>query len=259
VAVLFLCAQFFTACSSSREITEARQQQQSLHDSLARLEASAKQSSHVLNDQSDRIGTLERRVQMQQAQIEALSAYLDSSSRKKLNLHNRKQAASMTSHATKQGAATGQSLKQTSITANPESGQIGEGEKNAYTAAYLALKSGRYDEASKAFIVQLKDFPQGEFADQAWYWLGESQYAQKNSKQAIQSFKQVIDKFPESVKHDAALLKLGQIYQTMNRPKEARKYFEKLIALHADSTTAEQARSALAGMKANSQTKAQGK
>ncbi len=130
----------------------------------------------------------------------------------------------------------------------PEAAQRAEAEKNAYTSAYLALKSGRHEEASKAFKEQLKAFPEGEYTDQAWYWLGESQYAQQLQKPAIASFKQVIDKFPASVKHAAALLRLGQIYQSTQQPKLASRYFNRLIKEHADSTAAEQARSALAGM-----------
>ncbi len=118
---------------------------------------------------------------------------------------------------------------------------VGE-EKNHYTAAYLALKSGRYEEATNSFRSLLKKFPKGEYADQAWYWLGESYYAQHKIKQAIHAFETVIKRYPGSAKHAAALLKLGLAYQDTARMKNARAILQRLIREHPDSAAAEQAR-----------------
>jgi len=120
-----------------------------------------------------------------------------------------------------------------------------EEEKNHYTAAYLALKSGRYGEASNNFRALLKKFPKGKYADQAWYWLGESYYAQHNLKQAIHAFETVAKHYPKSAKHAAALLKLGLAYQDTSRKRDARATLRRIIREHADSAAAEQARSQL--------------
>lgn len=126
-----------------------------------------------------------------------------------------------------------------------------ETEKNAYTAAYLALKSGRFVEASKGFNEQLDLYPNGEYADQAWYWLGETRYAQQAYAMASNAFKYVTNNYPKSVKHGAALLKLGQISQILNRNNDAIKYYNRLINEHGDSKSAEQAREALFRMQNN--------
>jgi tol-pal system protein YbgF len=128
-----------------------------------------------------------------------------------------------------------------------------ETEKNAYTAAYLALKSGRFDEASKGFNEQLDLYPDGEYADQAWYWLGETRHAQQAYDMASHAFKYVINNYPKSVKHDAALLKLGQVSQVLNRNNDAIKYYNRLINEYGDSKSAEQAREALARMQNKSE------
>jgi len=123
---------------------------------------------------------------------------------------------------------------------------LAEAEKNAYTAAYLALKSGRFDEASKAFNKQLDSYPQGEYADQAWYWLGESHLAQQSQQEnALHAFKYVADHYPESVKHASALLKLGQLSEMSGKKGAAVAYYSRLIKEHPESTLSEQARAAL--------------
>ncbi|GMQ99194.1 MAG: hypothetical protein BMS9Abin18_0010 [Zetaproteobacteria bacterium] len=130
-----------------------------------------------------------------------------------------------------------------SVVASPV--QRGEKEKNHYTAAYLALKSGRYEEATRSFRSLLKTFPKGEYADQAWYWLGESYYAQRNLKQAIHAFETIAKHYPKSAKHAAALLKLGLAYQDASRMRNARATLQRLVREHSDSAAAEQARSQL--------------
>ncbi len=115
-------------------------------------------------------------------------------------------------------------------------------EKNAYTAAYLALKSGRYDESSYGFSAVIQGHPDGVYTDQAYYWLGESLIAQHRDKEAIDAFKLVANKYKDSPKHAAALLKLAAVYQTLNRPKNARSALERVIKEHPDSRSAERAR-----------------
>jgi len=123
--------------------------------------------------------------------------------------------------------------------------QRGEEEKNHYTAAYLALKSGRYKEATQDFRSLLKAFPKGKYTDQAWYWLGESYYAQHSIKQATHAFEIVARHYPKSAKYAAALLKLGLAYQDASRMRDARVTLQRLVQEHPDSAAAEQARSQL--------------
>jgi len=123
-------------------------------------------------------------------------------------------------------------------------------EKNNYTAAYLALKSGRYEEASIGFKTLLHDHPQGEYADQAWFWLAESHFAQRKYNDAIDAFNKVANDYPDSAKHPAALLKLASAYQESNRRGDAKAVLQRLIQQHPESNAAEQARNELRKMDA---------
>lgn len=121
-------------------------------------------------------------------------------------------------------------------------------EKNSYTAAYLALKSGRYEEASVGFKALLKEHPKGEYADQAWFWLGESYYAQHQIKEAAEAFNKVATDYPDSAKHPAALLKLADAYQELGRKGDAKAALQRLIKQHGETNAAEQAREQLKQM-----------
>lgn len=121
-------------------------------------------------------------------------------------------------------------------------------EKNQYTAAYLALKSSRYDEASLGFLKVVGDFPKGEFTDQAYYWLGESYVAQRKNKDAVEAFTMVANNFPKSPKHAAALLKLASVYESLKMIGDARAVLSRVTKEHPDSRSAERARVQLENM-----------
>ena len=121
----------------------------------------------------------------------------------------------------------------------------GEDEKNAYSAAYLALKSGRYDEASQDFSALVRKYPKGEYIDQALYWYGESLYAQHRLKRAAQVLEQVVRQHPKSVKRAAALLRLGSVYKDLHRTGDAAAVFKRLIREYPHTVMAANARLAL--------------
>ncbi len=118
-------------------------------------------------------------------------------------------------------------------------------EKNRYTAAYLSFKSGRYDESAAALLSIIGDYPQGEYTDQAYYWLGENYEAQNKIDMAIAAYRMVVNKYPDSAKDAAALLRLGRIYQRLHRPVKMRQAFQLLLRRHPDSPEAEEVRTSI--------------
>ena len=125
-------------------------------------------------------------------------------------------------------------------------------EKNAYTAAYLALKSGRYDEASSGFVKVIKAHPKGEYTDQAYYWLGESLVALLRNTEALESFTVVANQYPKSAKHAAALLKIAAVYKSMKKIEKSRAALQRVIKEYPDGRTAERARAELKALDAQS-------
>ncbi len=209
------------------------------------------QDAHVANaklqenieDLDQRILSLESISSKQRAKIDALEAGLTQV--KTVPVQTRKKKES-----TKKKKALNKKLDDLSAKLNPELAKKVEvsAEKNAYTAAYLALKSSRYDESSLGFSSVIKLYPEGEYTDQAYYWLGESLVAQQQYKEAVNAFLTVVNKFPDSTKHAASLLKLAQVYKSLNKSRESRAALVQVIKEHPGSRSAELARNQLNSM-----------
>ena len=82
-------------------------------------------------------------------------------------------------------------------------------DRDAYQAAFALLREARYEEAKAAFKSFLETYPQSSLVPNAWYWLGEVNYVNKNFDTAIGQFRTVVDEFPQSTKAADAWLKLG--------------------------------------------------
>ena len=82
-------------------------------------------------------------------------------------------------------------------------------EKSAYQAAFDTLKSGQYVESARQFQAFLAQYPNGTYAPNALYWLGESYYVTQNYDLAQQQFQALLQRYPTHDKASAALLKLG--------------------------------------------------
>lgn len=96
-----------------------------------------------------------------------------------------------------------------------------EGEREAYDAAFAALRGGRYDESARMFNSFLGYFPSGAFAPNALYWLGESYYVTQNYKLAQDQFRQLLERYPTHDKAPGALLKVGLSQQGLQQLDEA--------------------------------------
>ena len=99
--------------------------------------------------------------------------------------------------------------RQPSVYGDPGKLALGEGERGAYEAAFDALKAGRYDDSANLFQQFLQDYPNGSYAPNALYWLGESYYVTQNYALAQQQFQALLDRYPTHDKAAGALLKVG--------------------------------------------------
>lgn len=136
--------------------------------------------------------------------------------------------------AQKQGQAENRGGK----TAARNGSSVDSVEYEAYERAFTTLKEGRYAKSQQEFNEFLQRYPNGQYADNARYWLGESYYVGRHFDQALGQFQKVLDNFPHSTKRAGAQLKIGFIQFEQGKLDQARKTLGEVIQRYPDSTAA---------------------
>ena len=122
-------------------------------------------------------------------------------------------------------------------------------EEATYLAVFDKLRGGRYDEAITGFRDLLQRWPDGRYADNAWYWMGESYYAKRDYDAALECFRALLEKFPASAKAPDAMLKTGMAQLEKKQKAEAKATLQKLVSEYPDSNAANVARQRLEQIK----------
>lgn len=122
-------------------------------------------------------------------------------------------------------------------------------ERLSYEKAFGLLKDRRYGQAVEAFKVFLKSYPNGLYAGNAQYWLGEANYVQRNFKLALDDFGKVVKNYVTSPKRADAMLKMGYTYQELGQLDEARLSLSNVSKNYPNSTAANLAQKRLQDIK----------
>ena len=122
-------------------------------------------------------------------------------------------------------------------------------ERAAYDEAFAALRDGRYAESARRFGAFVQQYPNGEYADNATYWLGESYYVTQNYEIALETFRDLLDRFPESSKAPDALLKIGYCHFELRQWREAELALNDVVQRYPDTTVARLAQGRLRALR----------
>lgn len=137
----------------------------------------------------------------------------------------------------------------------PASSTMSEVERNvarsAYERAFNLLKQGRYGLATVSFKAFLETYPDAAYADNAQYWMGEANYAQKKYKSALTEFQKVIDKYPNSPKRADAMLKIGYTHDELGNKKLAMQALNSIVSTYPNSTAARLAQKRMKNLKSS--------
>jgi tol-pal system protein YbgF len=111
------------------------------------------------------------------------------------------------------------------------SGSIGtvsqEEYENRYNEGRAAFEGRNYHDAIQLFESLLASTTNNSLADNAQYWIGESQYALRQYDSAILSFEKVFT-FTKSNKKDDSQFKLGMCYLQKGDKQKAQEQFDRL-------------------------------
>jgi tol-pal system protein YbgF len=126
-------------------------------------------------------------------------------------------------------------------------------EKAMYDQAFAALRDGRYAESARLFRAFLDVHPNGELAPNALYWLGESYYVTQNFQIALDTFNELLRRFPQSPKAQDALLKVGYCHYELKQWPEAERALNEVVRRYPDTTVARLAQGRLRALRLDAQ------
>ncbi len=124
--------------------------------------------------------------------------------------------------------AAAQAMTETKKTESSETAMKTDIPMAQYEEALGAFKSKKYEDAASAFQKMLDENVPDEIADNCHYWIGESKYAKRKYKEAIEQFDSVMT-FKRSEKKGDAQFMIAQCYERMGNKAKAKEAFEKVV------------------------------
>ena len=154
--------------------------------------------------------------QIRQLRQQSLERYMD--------MDRRLSGAAGTGSSELSGAAGATSQSPAEAVALP-------GEEDAYRAAYALLVGQEFDQAVAAFKQFLLDYPNGRFAPNAYYWLGELYLVidPRDLEASRQSFTLLLEQYPGNSKEADARYKLGVVYFEKGNAEVARQHLDRVL------------------------------
>lgn len=108
-------------------------------------------------------------------------------------------------------------------------------EQASYQAAFDLLKEGHYQKAIEGLKVFLETYPQGTYAGNAQYWLGEAYYVTRQYEAAMQAFQRLQEAYPKSPKVSHAELKIGYIHYELGQMADAERILTSLVTRYPNA------------------------
>jgi tol-pal system protein YbgF len=111
-------------------------------------------------------------------------------------------------------------------------------EQTIYQQGFALLKSKQYDRALTQFKDYVSKYPQGHYAVNAHFWMGEINYLQGKHAAAKKSFEIVVKNYPKDQKIPDALLKLAIIATDNGQKQKAEEMLVQIQKQYPGTTAA---------------------
>ena len=113
-------------------------------------------------------------------------------------------------------------------------------EQTLYDIAHDLIRNKQYDLAISQLRAVINRFPEGTYAPNVYYWLGQvyAAKAKPDLESATEALEHVIQFYPDHRKVPDAAFKLGQIYNLLGECERARDLLQQVVAAHKGKTVA---------------------
>ena len=120
-------------------------------------------------------------------------------------------------------------------------GQASEipGEGDAYRGAYSLVRSQQFEQAVGAFQQFLRNYPDGKYAPNAHYWLGELYLVIDPSdlEASRQAFTLLLNQYPDNPKAPDAMYKLGKVQFLKGNREKSKEYLDRVISKYGNTNS----------------------
>lgn len=108
-------------------------------------------------------------------------------------------------------------------------------EEQAYQAAYELVRARKFPDATAAFKSFVGQYPSGDYAGNAHYWLGELYLLDGDSAAAKKHFETLLGQFGDNRRVPDAMFKLGRIYHQEGDAAKAKDILDRVVNEYAGS------------------------
>jgi tol-pal system protein YbgF len=129
---------------------------------------------------------------------------------------------------------------------------LGLSPERMFNTAMADYGGGNYAAAIQGFQEFLKSFPTSPRADDAQYYIGDSEYLQNHLEQALAAYNLVIQNYPKGDQIAWAYYKRGQVQSRLGQTANARVSFEAVVKQFPDTEPAIMALSRLQSLDSTS-------
>ena len=136
------------------------------------------------------------------------------------------------------------------VTIDGKQHTIDVAERRAYEGALAVFRAGDFRGAQTAFQQFQGAYPQSPYGPSVLYWIGSSQYAQKDNKGAVTTLLGFVQRNPDHPRAADALLTVGNAYADAGDRKAAADTFKLITEKYEGTSAAQSARERLAAVSA---------
>lgn len=140
-------------------------------------------------------------------------------------------------------------LEPTRVTVDGRDFLVETAEKRDYEAALGVFRKGDFSNAQLNFVDFLNRYPATGYRLSALFWLGNAQYAVKDYKDALASFRALVAGASDHIRVPESILAIANCQLEMKDSKAARKTLEELVAKYPNTEAAVAAKDRLARFK----------
>lgn len=122
-------------------------------------------------------------------------------------------------------------------------------EKRQYDAAMAQIRASDFNAAAQSLLAFQRRYPASGYNESVLYWLGNAQYAKRECKEAMVTFRSLVSTAPDHQRAPEALLSIANCQSELKDPRSARRTLEDLVKAYPTSEAAGAARERLVALK----------